>query len=200
MPGQAEGRQFRGCVCRELVGCSCGRVGPYRFACSRHQVPRTCSAYGKPFRGRSAAQESGTPVRFRKSRSMRRSCDRRCAAQDRTQPKRVVARASSRHRLRRHPLALLQLAPLPPEPDRSSRQEPPQFDSTANAGKRRGHHRRDHCRRGQHNVIDAVTQNATGFTASPAPNGSLAFNTRVHRQFDGQTLYDGVRLCVGAAR
>jgi iron complex outermembrane receptor protein len=33
--------------------------------------------------------------------------------------------------------------------------------------------------RGQHNVLDAVTQNATGFTASPAPgNGSLAFNIR----------------------
>ncbi|HEX2656321.1 MAG TPA: Plug domain-containing protein, partial [Xanthobacteraceae bacterium] len=33
--------------------------------------------------------------------------------------------------------------------------------------------------RGQTNVIDAVTQNATGFTASPAPgNGSLSFNTR----------------------
>jgi iron complex outermembrane receptor protein len=54
--------------------------------------------------------------------------------------------------------------------------------------------------RGQHNVIDAVTQNATGFTASPAPgNGSLAFNTR---GFTGNstvmTLYDGVRLYVGA--
>lgn len=33
--------------------------------------------------------------------------------------------------------------------------------------------------RGQHSVIDAVTQNATGFTASPAPgNGGLSFNTR----------------------
>jgi iron complex outermembrane receptor protein len=54
--------------------------------------------------------------------------------------------------------------------------------------------------RGQHNVIDAVTQNAAGFTASPAPgNGSLAFNTR---GFTGNstvmTLYDGTRLYVGA--
>lgn len=54
--------------------------------------------------------------------------------------------------------------------------------------------------RGQHNVIDAVTQNATGFTASPAPgNGGLAFNTR---GFTGNgsvmTLYDGTRLYVGS--
>jgi iron complex outermembrane receptor protein len=54
--------------------------------------------------------------------------------------------------------------------------------------------------RGQHNVLDAVTQNATGFTASPSPgNGSLAFNTR---GFTGNgtvmTLYDGTRLYVGA--
>jgi iron complex outermembrane receptor protein len=54
--------------------------------------------------------------------------------------------------------------------------------------------------RGQHNLLDAVTQNATGFTASPAPgNGSLAFNTR---GFTGNgtvmTLYDGTRLYVGA--
>lgn len=54
--------------------------------------------------------------------------------------------------------------------------------------------------RGQHNVIDAVTQNATGFTASPAPgNGSLSFNTR---GFTGNgtvmTLYDGTRLYVGS--
>lgn len=54
--------------------------------------------------------------------------------------------------------------------------------------------------RGQHSVIDAVTQNATGFTASPAPgNGSLSFNTR---GFTGNstvmTLYDGTRLYVGA--
>src|SRR5689334_6344285 len=33
--------------------------------------------------------------------------------------------------------------------------------------------------RGQQNILDAVTQNATGFTASPAPgNGGVAFNTR----------------------
>jgi iron complex outermembrane receptor protein len=54
--------------------------------------------------------------------------------------------------------------------------------------------------RGQHNVIDAVTQNATGFTASPAPgNGSIAFNTR---GFTGNgtvmSLYDGTRLYVGS--
>lgn len=54
--------------------------------------------------------------------------------------------------------------------------------------------------RGQQNVIDAVTQNATGFTASPAPgNGSLSFNTR---GFTGNgsvmTLYDGTRLYVGS--
>src|ERR1700681_1876559 len=53
--------------------------------------------------------------------------------------------------------------------------------------------------RGQHHVLDGVTQNATGFTASPAPgNGSLAFNTR---GFTGNgtvmTLYDGTRLYVG---
>jgi iron complex outermembrane recepter protein len=54
--------------------------------------------------------------------------------------------------------------------------------------------------RGQHNIIDAVTQNATGFTASPAPgNGSLSFNAR---GFTGNstvmTLYDGTRLYVGS--
>jgi len=54
--------------------------------------------------------------------------------------------------------------------------------------------------RGQTNVLDAVTQNATGFTASPAPgNGSLSFNTR---GFTGNstvmTLYDGTRLYVGS--
>ncbi len=54
--------------------------------------------------------------------------------------------------------------------------------------------------RGQQNVIDAVTQNAVGFTASPAPgNGSLSFNTR---GFTGNgtvmTLYDGTRLYVGS--
>jgi iron complex outermembrane receptor protein len=45
-----------------------------------------------------------------------------------------------------------------------------------------------------------VTQNGTGFTASPAPgNGSLSFNTR---GFTGNstvmTLYDGTRFYVGA--
>lgn len=54
--------------------------------------------------------------------------------------------------------------------------------------------------RGQHNVIDAVTQNAAGFTASPAPgNGGLAFNTR---GFTGNgtvmSLYDGTRMYVGS--
>lgn len=54
--------------------------------------------------------------------------------------------------------------------------------------------------RGQHNVIDAVTQDATGFTASPAPgNGGLSFSTR---GFTGNstvmTLYDGTRLYVGS--
>jgi iron complex outermembrane receptor protein len=54
--------------------------------------------------------------------------------------------------------------------------------------------------RGQHNVLDAVTQNATGFTASPAPgNGSIAFNTR---GFTGNgtvmTLHDGTRFYVGS--
>ena len=60
--------------------------------------------------------------------------------------------------------------------------------------------RRGFAERGQHSVIDAVTQNATGFTASPAPgNGSLSFNTR---GFTGNssvmTLYDGTRLYVGS--
>src|SRR5689334_6154983 len=54
--------------------------------------------------------------------------------------------------------------------------------------------------RGQHDVIDAVTQNAVGFTASPEPgNGSLSFNTR---GFTGNgsvmMLYDGTRLYVGS--
>ena len=54
--------------------------------------------------------------------------------------------------------------------------------------------------RGQHNVLDAVTQNAAGFTASPEPgNGSVNFNTR---GFTGNgsvmTLYDGTRLYVGS--
>jgi len=54
--------------------------------------------------------------------------------------------------------------------------------------------------RGQYDIISAVTQNATGFTASPEPgNGSLSFNTR---GFTGNgsvmTLYDGTRLYVGS--
>jgi iron complex outermembrane receptor protein len=54
--------------------------------------------------------------------------------------------------------------------------------------------------RGQHDVTDAITQNAAGFTATPAPgNGGLSFSTR---GFTGSnsvmTLYDGTRLYVGA--
>lgn len=54
--------------------------------------------------------------------------------------------------------------------------------------------------RGQYNILDAVTQNAVGFTASPEPgNGGVSFNTR---GFTGagsvMTLYDGTRLYVGA--
>ena len=54
--------------------------------------------------------------------------------------------------------------------------------------------------RGQHNVTDAVAQNAAGFTTNPAPgNGGLSFSTR---GFTGSnsvmTLYDGTRLYVGA--
>jgi len=54
--------------------------------------------------------------------------------------------------------------------------------------------------RGQHTINDAVTQDATGFTASPAPgNGGLSFNTR---GFTGNgtvmTLHDGTRLYVGS--
>lgn len=54
--------------------------------------------------------------------------------------------------------------------------------------------------RGQQTVLEAVTQNATGFTASPSPgNGSLSFNTR---GFTGNgtvmTLHDGTRMYVGS--
>ncbi|MBR1217681.1 TonB-dependent siderophore receptor [Bradyrhizobium sp. U87765 SZCCT0131] len=54
--------------------------------------------------------------------------------------------------------------------------------------------------RGQHTVLDAVTQNAAGFTANPAPgNGGLSFSTR---GFSGSnsvmTLYDGTRFYVGS--
>ncbi|MGF6305899.1 iron complex outermembrane receptor protein [Bradyrhizobium sp. i1.8.4] len=54
--------------------------------------------------------------------------------------------------------------------------------------------------RGQHNVLDAVTQNAAGFIATPAPgNGGLSFSTR---GFTGSnsvmTLYDGTRFYIGS--
>ncbi|MEZ5764546.1 MAG: TonB-dependent siderophore receptor [Xanthobacteraceae bacterium] len=54
--------------------------------------------------------------------------------------------------------------------------------------------------RGQQSVLEAVTQNATGFTASPSPgNGSLSFATR---GFTGNgsvmTLFDGTRMYVGS--
>ncbi|WP_348637586.1 TonB-dependent receptor [Bradyrhizobium sp. ISRA443] len=54
--------------------------------------------------------------------------------------------------------------------------------------------------RGQHNVTDAVAQNAAGFTASPAPgNGGLSFSTRGFAGSNSvMTLYDGTRLYVGA--
>lgn len=54
--------------------------------------------------------------------------------------------------------------------------------------------------RGQQNFLDAVTQNAVGFTAAPSPgNGGVSFNTR---GFTGgssvMTLYDGTQLAIGA--
>jgi len=54
--------------------------------------------------------------------------------------------------------------------------------------------------RGQQNFLDAVTQNAVGFTAAPSPgNGGVSFNTR---GFSGggsvMTLYDGTQLAIGA--
>lgn len=54
--------------------------------------------------------------------------------------------------------------------------------------------------RGQHNVTDAVAQNAVGFTATPAPgNGGLSFSTRGFAGSNSvMTLYDGTRLYVGA--
>ena len=54
--------------------------------------------------------------------------------------------------------------------------------------------------RGQQNVLDAVTQNATGFTASPAPgNGGVSFNTRGFTGLGSvMTLYDGTQLYIGA--
>ena len=50
--------------------------------------------------------------------------------------------------------------------------------------------------RGQQNILDAVTQNATGFTASPAPgNGGVSFNTRGFTGLGSvMTLYDGPQL------
>ena len=54
--------------------------------------------------------------------------------------------------------------------------------------------------RGQQNIIDAVTQNATGFTASPAPgNGGVSFNTRGFTGLGSvMTLYDGTQLYIGS--
>jgi len=50
--------------------------------------------------------------------------------------------------------------------------------------------------RGQHDILGAVTQNAAGFTASPAPgNGGLSFNTRGFTGINSvMTLYDGTLL------
>lgn len=50
--------------------------------------------------------------------------------------------------------------------------------------------------RGQHDILAAVTQNAAGFTASPAPgNGGLSFNTRGFTGTNSvMTLYDGTLL------
>lgn len=54
--------------------------------------------------------------------------------------------------------------------------------------------------RGQQNVLDAVTQNATGFTAIGEPgNGGVAFSTRGFAGSGSVTsLYDGTRLYVGS--
>ena len=54
--------------------------------------------------------------------------------------------------------------------------------------------------RGQQNILDAVTQNATGFTASPAPgNGGVSFNTRGFTGLGSvMTLYDGTQLYIGS--
>ncbi|WP_430641808.1 TonB-dependent receptor [Bradyrhizobium macuxiense] len=54
--------------------------------------------------------------------------------------------------------------------------------------------------RGQHNVLDAVTQNAAGFTATPAPgNGGLSFSTRGFAGSNSvMTLYDGTRFYIGS--
>lgn len=54
--------------------------------------------------------------------------------------------------------------------------------------------------RGQQSILDAVTQNAIGFTASPAPgNGGVSFNTRGFTGLSSvMTLYDGTQLYIGA--
>lgn len=54
--------------------------------------------------------------------------------------------------------------------------------------------------RGQEDILDAVTQNAVGFTASPAPgNGGVSFNTRGFTGLGSvMTLYDGTQLYIGA--
>jgi iron complex outermembrane receptor protein len=54
--------------------------------------------------------------------------------------------------------------------------------------------------RGQQNVLDAVTQNATGITAIGDPgNGGVAFSTRGFSNTDSvKILLDGTRLYVGA--
>ena len=54
--------------------------------------------------------------------------------------------------------------------------------------------------RGQHNVLDAVTQNAAGFIATPAPgNGGLSFSTRGFAGSNSvMTLYDGSRFYIGS--
>ncbi|SED87676.1 TonB-dependent receptor [Bradyrhizobium erythrophlei] len=54
--------------------------------------------------------------------------------------------------------------------------------------------------RGQHSVVDAVTQNAAGFIATPAPgNGGLSFSTRGFAGSNSvMTLYDGTRFYIGS--
>jgi iron complex outermembrane receptor protein len=54
--------------------------------------------------------------------------------------------------------------------------------------------------RGQQNLLDAVTQNATGITAIGEPgNGGIAFSSRGFTGVDSvKTLYDGTRLYVGS--
>ncbi|HEY8337781.1 MAG TPA: TonB-dependent siderophore receptor [Tardiphaga sp.] len=54
--------------------------------------------------------------------------------------------------------------------------------------------------RGQQNLLDAVTQNATGITAIGEPgNGGVAFSSRGFAGVDSvKTLYDGTRLYVGS--